>query len=196
MNNVTDTVRSSPAAGLTQGKTRREKATEGHLQECGERRCRLGLQSRDAGGGRGSDPGCTLKVEPTRFARDLMWRERERKREAWRTTATFPGTTALCVPTCASPTGNASSSRRGQCPSALATLHKVRPTDACRESHEASPNSFSVPSFCLQGLWGRDGSSCPSCSLSLHRYPYPSTFGMYTQETMDLNNEIRQQICP
>lgn len=143
---MTDTVRSSPAAGLTQGKTGREKATEGHLQECGERRCRLGLQSRDAGGGRGSDPGCTLKVEPTRFARDLMWREKERKREAWRTTATFPGTTA-----CASPTGNASSSRRGQCLSALATLHKVRPTDACRESHEASPNSFSVPSFCLQG---------------------------------------------
>lgn len=67
------------------------------MQECGQRRCRLGLQGRDAGGGGGADAGWTLKVEPIRFAHDLMWRERKREREAWRMTARFLGTTALCV---------------------------------------------------------------------------------------------------
>lgn len=196
MNNLTDTVRSFPVAGLTQGKTGRKEAAEGAFAGVQAKEMPARTPDHDAGGRGGLEPGCTLKVEPTRFAHDLMWRERKRKREAWRMTARFLGATALCVPTLASPIGNMSSSRWGQCPCTLATPHRVRPTNACRVSHKVTSNSFSVPSFCLRGLWGREGSSCSSCSLSLQRHPYPSMFGMYIQETMDMNYEIRQRICP
>lgn len=49
------------------------------------------------GGGGGLDPGCILKGEPTRAARDLMWGERKGERGASRMNARFLGTTLHCA---------------------------------------------------------------------------------------------------